>query len=177
MGELVQYENRYYQWVKGDYIGRVETVKDHLDENGLNFVVFESGKRINESLLLEYLIEVPEYQAKIAESATEPLQENFQNTQSLQISQPLQSTSKINDSAVMRLLVAQKNREDEQLEISLPIKIPKREMVQILQSSFGEEIVEDLYQYIIDQLDDSLIKEVVQNKIKKFITEYYESNS
>jgi len=171
MGELVQYENRYYQWVKGDYTGRIETVRDNLDENGLNFVVFESGKRINADLLLEYLIEVPEHQAKIAEeSAIEQPPPSAPVHTAPPVKEVLQSP-------VMRLLMAQKNREAEELEISFSVKVPKKEMIEVLRSSFGEEIYEDLYQYIIDQLDDSSIKEAVKNKTKKFITEYYESNS
>jgi len=173
MGELVQYENRYYQWVKGDYTGRIETVQDNLDENGLNFVVFESGKRINADLLLEYLIEVPEHQAKIAEESA--IEQAPQFTPAPAYTAP--PVKEVLQSPVMRLLMAQKNREAEELEISFSVKVPKKEMIEVLKSSFGDEIYEDLYQYIIDQLDDSSIKEAVKNKTKKFITEYYESNS
>lgn len=178
MGELVQYENRYYQWVKGDYTGRIETVSDNLDENGLNFVVFESGRRINADLLLEYLIEVPEHQVKIAEeSADLNSVEINQPSHSVQPQQPQQPQKISSESPVMRLLMAQKNREAENLEISFSVEVPKKEMIEVLKSSFGDDIYEDLYQYIIDQLDDSSIKEAVKNKTKKFITEYYESNS
>jgi hypothetical protein len=177
MGELVQYENKYYQWVKGDYTGRIETVVDNLDENGLNFVVFESGKRINADLLLEYLMEVPEHQAKIAEeSAIETSQPSILSpVDNLHAAPP--PVKQASNSPVMQLLLNQKNESKNSIEVSLEIKIPKKEMVEVLRNSFGEEIEEDLYQYIHNQLDYSAIKEAVQEKIKKFITEYYESNS
>jgi hypothetical protein len=175
MGELVQYENRYYQWVKGDFIGRVETVKENLDENGLNFLIFESGKRINQDLLLEYMIEVPEYQARIAEESADIKTGNSSNSISQPISQPQPTTSHI--SPVMLLLLNQKSESKNLIEVSLEIKIPKKEMIGVLKNSFGDEIEEDLYQYIHNQLDYSTIKEAVQEKIKKFIQEYYEPKS
>ena len=180
MGELVQYENRYYQWVKGDYIGRVETVKENLDENGLNFLIFESGKRINQDLLLEYMIEIPEYQARIAEESADIKTGNSSNSISQPpISQPQPqpqpTTSHI--SPVMLLLLNQKSESKNSIEVSLEIKIPKKEMIDVLKNSFGDEIEEDLYQYIHNQLDYSTIKEAVQEKIKKFIQEYYEPKS
>jgi len=176
MGELVQYENKYYQWVKGDYIGRVETVKENLDENGLNFVIFESGKRINFDLLLEYLMEVPEHQAKIAEESA--ILENAKQAHPSIIETPVSSSPKSShNSPVMQLLLNQKKEENSTLEVSLDIKIPKKEMVDVLRVSFGDEIEDDLYQYIHNQLDYNFIKEAVQEKIKKFIQEYYEPKS
>lgn len=172
MGELVQYENKYYQWVKGDYTGRIETFDSYLDENNLNFIVFESGKRINADLLLEYLIEVPEYQAKIAEESA--ISELSLNETPAQL-QPV-AKAKAN-SPVMQLLLNQKKEEDQTIEVSLQIKIPKKDMIDVLRVSFGDEIDEDLYQYIHNQLNLSVVKEAIQEKIKKFIQEYYEPES
>lgn len=173
MGELVQYENRYYQWVKGDFTGRVETVKDHIDENGLNFVVFESGKRINESLLLEYLIEVPEYQAKVAEESALPDLPTFQ-----QASAPVAKLKPLpTASPILQLLETQKTQEEEFLQISLNIKVPKKDFIKILRASFGEEVDRDLHEYIASQLDASSIAESIEEETKKFISKYYESNS
>lgn len=173
MGELVQYENKYYQWVKGDYTGRIETVESYLDENSLNFIVFESGKRINADLLLEYLIEVPEHQAKIAEESA-----IIDELPTMAAPNPaIQPTKPISQSPVMQLLLNQKNESRNSIEVSLEIKIPRKEMVDVLKGSFGDEIEEDLYQYIHNQLDYSVIQETVQEKIKKFIQEYYEPKS
>ena len=173
MGELVQYENKYYQWVKGDYTGRIETVDSYLDENDLNFIVFESGKRINADLLLEYLIEVPEHQAKIAEESA-----IIDELPTMVASNPaIQQPKPISHSPIMQLLLNQKNESINSIDVSLEIKIPRKEMVDVLKNSFGDEIEEDLYQYIHNQLDYSVIKETVQEKIKKFIQEYYEPKS
>lgn len=171
MGELVQYENKYYQWVKGDYVGRIETVKGDLDENGLSFVIFESGKRINADLLLEYLIEVPEYQAKVAEEAA------IETITHLNPANKPTVIQVVKHSPVMQLLINQKIVTDETVNITFDIKIPKKDMVSVLRDSFGDEIEDDLYQYIDNQLTQASIKETVQEKIKKFIKEYYESKS
>jgi hypothetical protein len=77
----------------------------------------------------------------------------------------------------MQLLLNQKNESINSIDVSLEIKIPRKEMVDVLKNSFGDEIEEDLYQYIHNQLDYSVIKETVQEKIKKFIQEYYEPKS
>ena len=176
MGELVQYENRYYQWIKGDFTGRVETVKDHIDENGLNFVVFESGKRINESLLLEYMMEVPEYQAKIAEESALPDPLAFQRPSAF--TPPVAKPKPVPiASPVLQLLEAQKTQEEEFLQISLNIKVPKKDFIKILRASFGEEVDRDLHEYIASQLDASSIAESIEEETKKFISKYYESNS
>ncbi len=177
MGELVQYENRYYQWVKGDFTGRVETVKDYVDENGLNFVVFQSGKRINESLLLEYLIEVPEYQAKVAEESA-AVETDFTHTH-----QPAPPPQRIQEkpapptmSPVLQLLQAQKTQDEEELEISVKVKVPKRDFIKILRASFGEEVDRDLYEYIGSQLDFQELADTIEEETKKFISKHYESN-
>jgi hypothetical protein len=178
MGELVQYQNKYYQWVKGDYTGRIETVSDSLDEGGLNFIVFKSGKRINESLILEYMIEVPEHQAIIEDY----VEEEIPNIP-IEIDEPqIVINSPVNvpvskNSPVMQLLLSQKKEDDEIIEMELSVKVPKKEMVEILKSSFGDEIEKDLYEYISKQLDIKTIKDSIEEKIKKFITIHYDTNA
>lgn len=180
MGELVQYQNPYYQWIKGDNTGRVEEITGHLDENGLNFVTFKSGRRINESLLLEYMMEVPEYAAKAAEESAliskgsdlPPVQHKPQGHN---IQQPQQVATK--ESPVIQLLKAQKIVDDVSIKISFEVKVPKKEMISVLKVSFGEEIEDDMHKYLSDQLDDAKIKETLEQEIKKFIKKYYESKS
>lgn len=180
MGELVQYQNPFYQWIKGDNTGRVEEITGNLDENGLSFILFKSGRRINESLLLEYLMEVPEYAAKAAEEsamATKvsdlPPRPTQHQEQYIQHHQTLPSP----ESPVMQLLKAQKNADEISLNISFDVKMPKKEMVNVLKVSFGEEIEEDIYNYLSEQLDEKFVKETLAQEIKKFIKKYYESKS
>lgn len=175
MGELVQYQNSFYQWVKGDNTGRVEEISNNLDENGLNFIVFKSGRRINESLLLEYLMEVPEYAAKAAEESaiinnSSDLHPKSPQRQEQYIHQP----SQIKDGPVMQLLKAQKSVDDISLKISFDVQIPKKEMINVLKVSFGEEIEEDIHKYLFDQLEEKSIKETIEKEIKKFIKKHYE---
>lgn len=176
MGELVQYLNKYYQWVKGDYTGRIETFSEYLDENGLNFIVFKSGKRINESLILEYMIEVPEHQAVIEDYADDPIPDVVVATES--VTDPVVvSAPKVKNSPVMQLLLSQKKEDDEIIDVELSVKVPKKEMVDILKSSFGDEIEGDLYEYIYNQLDIAAIKDSIEDKIKKFIKTHYDTNA
>jgi hypothetical protein len=175
MGELVQYQNPFYQWVKGDNTGRVEEIAGNADENGLNFIVFKSGRRINESLLLEYLMEVPEYAAKVAEesaiingrSQATMQQEQYIQTPSVKAAQQ--------EGPVMQLLKAQKSVDEISLKISFDVKVPKKEMISVLKVSFGDEIETDIQSYISDQLDKNSIEETLTQEIKKFIKKYYES--
>ena len=75
----------------------------------------------------------------------------------------------------MQLLLNQKKKEIEKLEIHLEIKIPKRELIEILRSSYGDEIENDIYQYINNQLDQNYIKEIITENIQQFIKTYYVS--
>lgn len=170
MGELIQYQNVYYQWVKGDYIGRIEEFESFQDENNLNFIVFKSGKRINESLLLEYLIEIPEYQVKIAEESI--LESPIVDIVSKKMDM---NDTKEEKTPIQQLLINQKKKETEKLNIFLDIKVPKKELVEILKSSYGNEIENDIYEYINNQLDQNTIKQIIKNNIEKFIKMYYVS--
>lgn len=175
MGELVQYQNPFYQWIKGDNTGRVEEVSGNLDENGLNFIVFKSGRRINESLLLEYLMEVPEYAAKAAEESA-IVSRGKDLVQAPTAQQPIEKIT-VKESPIMQLLRAQKSIDEISLKISFEVKMPKKEMVDVLKVSFGEEVEEDIYKYISDQLDEKSIKETLEREIKKYIKKYYEPKS
>lgn len=171
MGELIQYKNMYYQWVKGDYTGRIEEFESFQDENNLNFIVFKSGKRINESLLLEYLIEIPEYQVKIAEESV------FESLTPNTVSKKIDTNNIVKEekTPVQHLLISQKKKETEKLNICLDIKIPKKELIEILRSSYGDEIENDIYEYINNQLDQNDIRQIIKKNIEKFIKTYYVS--
>lgn len=178
MGELVQYQNPFYQWIKGDNTGRVEEISGNLDENGLSFIVFKSGRRINESLLLEYLMEVPEYAAKAAEEsavASISTPQQLQQIPQTQVQVQVQVQAPAKEGPVMQLLRAQKSEDQISLKIAFDVKMPKKEMVNVLRVSFGEDIEDDLQKYVSDQLDDKAIKEILEQEIKKFIKKHYES--
>jgi len=154
------------QWIKGDKIGNVETVKGSDSE----WTLFESGARISSSLINEFMIPI---------GSNDPILDfdsavsNVTNTSRKREQQNL-SKPHIEKNPVRMLFDKQKNADEVTLSLSLNITVPKKEIFNIISVSFEEEeVIKELRSFIEDQIKEDLVKESIKNSIHSLIEERY----
>jgi hypothetical protein len=154
------------QWIKGDKIGNVETVKGSDSE----WTLFESGARISSSLINEFMIPIGsndpvlDFDSAISTVETSPRKREQQILPKLPVER----------SPVRMLFDKQKNADEVTLSLSLNITVPKKEIFNIISVSFEEEeVIKELRSFIEDQIKEDLVKESIKNSIHSLIEERY----
>ena len=158
-------EPKKLQWIKGDKIGNVETVKK-VDGD---FTVFVGGGKIFTNVLEEFL-----------QPIDDDLANELMKTQSLptqvqtSVPPPKEQPAKVETSALRTLLDKQKKLDKVPMGISFSVNIPKKKIIDVLESTFDpEELHKELENFIEDQLDNEVILNTVKDSIKILIQEKY----
>jgi hypothetical protein len=148
------------QWIKGDKFGDVETV-DKVDGE---FTLFTGGGKIYTNLIPEFLTEVTD--DTVMDLSTPPPK--------IAPPSPEKQTNKVETSALRTLLDKQKKLDKVPMGISFSVNIPKKKIVDVLESTFDpEELHKELEGFIEDQLDTEVILNTVKDSIKILIQEKY----
>ena len=122
----------FYEWVKGDHVGIIEKIASEVNENGIDWINFESGRRINKNFFEEFLL-----LSETGLSSIDPIP-----TQS-SIPQPL---------AEVKPKVEKKTEES---PISLLLKSQKKKIV-IMHDSFGDDLITEIYKMNLNKLEETL---------------------
>jgi hypothetical protein len=153
-------EGKKLQWIKGDKTGKVETVKN-IDGDG--WLIFESGSRISTELVGEFMMDASEGALEIDDLSTRTPQHN-------QHERTTHVKPKVVESPLMSLLKKMSKTQSTPLEVTIKVEVPSTAMYSVLIDSFDEEEVhKEITTYILDQVDDQLIKESVQTSIDGII--------
>lgn len=151
------------QWIKGDKIGNVETVETEDGE----WTLFESGGRINSSLINEFMIPVGEDELDF-----DPPTPALQKAASMYKERVKPEPKQI--SPIRTLLDKQKKLNKHKISVSLPINIISSEMYDLLSNSFGEdEVTQELLSFIEDQIKTENVIELIQESIQSLIQSKY----
>lgn len=171
-------ENINYQWIKGDNIGIIEKFKE--SSNG--FIIFESGRRINENLLYEFLIEVNDEIDTLDINNIPKVKTAFDIETEAGLKFEKNINNKKNQSGVkniksenpIRILLEKQSKNNSvKVEIEFDINIPKKEVIKLLQESFNDNVEEELISFIKDKLNKDEIINKVYTQIEKTIKSYY----
>ena len=155
-------EPKHLQWIKGDKIGNVETV-EKIDGD---FTVFTGGGKIFTNVLEEFLQPIDDNLAGELIKTQDP-KDTIKN------STPTPKT-KVEGSALRILLNKQKKLDKVPMGISFSVNIPKKKIIDVLESTFDpEELHIELENFIEDQLDTEIILNTVKDSIKILIQEKY----
>ena len=149
------------QWIKGDKIGNVETVKGTSNE----WTLFESGTRISSSLINEFMIPIGSY---------DPVLDFDSATSEVPSVQRKRESSPQQKSPIRILFDKQKNADEVSLTLSLQITVPKKDVFDIMSVSFEEdEVIKELRSFIEDQIRDERVKEAIKDSVYSLIEERY----
>lgn len=174
-------KEKYYQWLKGDNAGMIETWETgSIDFDGeIKFVVFKSGRQVNQSLLSEYLVEIPSVREPAVDSDFMSINSSPRPAKPLlrESNPPLQkvkATTTESNPVFSILEKSIKTKMNQTLKITL--NLPPRDLIKVVASSFDDgqtsvldylvsQIpIEDLQKQIKEQLKQTLFTEKTRKK-------------
>jgi hypothetical protein len=140
----------FYEWVKGDHIGIIEKIASEVNENGIDWINFESGRRINKNFFEEFLL-----LSETGLSSIDPIP-----TQS-SIPQPLAEVKpkvekKTEESPISLLLKSQKKKIKETIKLEFELELPSPEILVIMHDSFGDDLITEIYKMNLNKLEETL---------------------
>ena len=144
------------QWIKGDKFGDVETV----DKEEGEFTLFQGGGKIFTNLIPEFLTENIDTEMNVLEAPTKTKETPIKK--------------EVETSPLRILLDKQKKLDKVPMGISFSINIPKKNVIEVLESTFDpEELHEELEKFIEDQLDIETVLSTIKDSVKILIQEKY----
>ena len=165
---------KHWQWIKGDETGSVVTIKDEDGE----WINFTQGGRLAQALKAEYIQELDSDIAgefvKTTNSVVDPL-----NQSSALISQIAETTSAVPAlettlSPIRVLFNKQKKNNKVKLLLEFPVNIPVKGVYDLMSTSFDkDEVDEQLFSFVVDQLSQDEITDCLLDSIKSLIESKY----
>lgn len=159
-----------FTWLKGDNAGDTERYSRIAETPDAKFVVFQSGNRMNISLLDEFMTTFPKTSPVInlnstaAQEISRPVQSPVVQTSVQSISYS-ESPSANSDSPIFKLLEKQKKNMVD-VNIKLKINLPSKDLYNVLIESF-EGAESEVIDYIINGIEIDEIKKSLSESIKK----------
>lgn len=167
-----------FQYIKGEKFGtsvRVAHVKD-------NYVYFTDDTRISVSVFDEYLVEEEfvendfTFENLKAPGMSDILSQNLENPSVKNLSTNItisdkssQEKKSMNENiSPVGLILNKQNPEETKFQINIKVKVPDKNLMGVLLTSFGEEeTINELYNYVFSQIDFTELKEELQIAIQK----------
>lgn len=143
------------QWIKGDFFGNIEVFENSIEEDGLTFYVFESGKRCSMTIFYDYMT------LNIDSIATNV----FNN-------QVVQQTTK-SENPISPLVRDQLKQNSSKIILTLEIPVIKKDLFDILSITYKD---------MFDILIDNILKEYVsidglKKQLESKLKIYYSSKT
>ena len=165
--KLEKQQATFLQWIKGENAGVVEEVISHSTEDDICWIIFKSGRRINQDLTYEYMIDVPSYEAEAYINQTE-------NTETLQ------EVSKISKQIVKNSNDTNQNKQQNPVVellklqnvklVNVKFKPPKKSLIKLLVSSFGIDATQNaLIELAHIELTEAATQDELTAQIKEII--------
>jgi len=161
----------YWQWIKGELIGNVVTVKDTND----SYINFNEGGRLAIGLRDEFLQPLDD------DVAGEFIGPNTPGPDPLGVSSNLVVIDSLNTEAILKtkspiriLFDKQKNNNKVKLVLEFPVNIPPKGMYDLMSASFDtSEVKAELESFILDQLSKDNITECLNQSVVSLIENKY----
>ena len=157
-------EKEKLQWIKGDKIGSVETINTTEGD----WTVFDSGGRISTNLIKEFLQPVIGTPLDFSNTPTQPptIKKGKNKTK---------ASKSATSSPIRTLFDKQKKNDKIKLNLTFPIEVPKKDIYEIISSSFDSvEVNSELESFIQEQISQDFIKDSLIQSIKELIKTRYD---
>lgn len=158
-------KEKYYQWIKGDYTGEIETwTNDTVDDDGsgMVFFIFNSGRQINYNLLQEFMVEIPHPSQPAIETDMMFTQVQKTVAQPKAIAKPAIKAIPVNP--IFSILEKSKKTEIQQ-NLKIELNLPPRDLIKVVASSFddGQDSVID---YLVSQISVEDLQKQIKDQLK-----------
>lgn len=160
-----------YQWIKGDNSGTIEQFKEASD----GFITFESGRRINAELLNEYMMQVhADADILDMEMPKVKTKKDIEAETGLYFEDNKQAVEKPEpENPIIKLLEKQSKNNKIKISIEFDVNVPKKEVVELLQDSFEEDVMQEVVQFSKNKLNKKEIIDKVYSQLEEHIKMYY----
>ena len=164
-----KYKDKSFQWTKGEHIGTVEKLVDAVNEEGIIFLTFNSGRRMNLSFLSEFM-DISN-NPNLTNDITTTLGKGNPVPQK-QIDQPKQSNiitpvqAQLSEDPVTMIL-NQQTPNMVNIELNLKLNIPTKDLYNVLSASFPNSD-EAIINWITNNIDIADIKKGIEEMIQDY---------
>ena len=174
----VELKNSDFQWIKGEQTGMIEKYAGLDETNGMKFLNFQGGGRINLEILREFMdifpstpvqfdeLNIPKSNSSAPPQPASPAKKGSVN--SVDYGKTVQVG--VEESPIYKLLKKQKPNWVN-VNISLKLNLPTKSLYNVLISSF-EDAETEIANYVTEGVDIEDIKEAIAESIR---TSFYEA--
>lgn len=159
------FKDHDFQWIKGENLMETESFGNVVDSGGEFFINFKSGRRINYSILEEYLTWYPSPQKKEVVNTQQNVQQKQTEITSVKFMDSKNQESRSSDSPIYNLLARQKKK-DVEIGINIKVPLPSKDLFNVLVSSF-DDAENEIIQFIIDSIDLEEIRKTLSRSIRE----------
>ena len=156
-----------FQWAKGENQGKLEIYETNDEE----FMVFESGRRCNQSLIGDFIMEINSDLDILP--FDDPLAKP-RKPQTTKVVKPGKTAAKVIKetlkSPLIPLLDKTKKRKTK-LNLRLDISLPSKAFLNVMEENFEEDIIEVLSEYVVNDIENP--KKYLEDAVKRSISEWY----
>jgi hypothetical protein len=159
-----------YQWIKGDNTGTIEQLVNSVD----GFMTFVSGRRINAELLHEFMIQVSS-ETDILDIGAPKVQtrEELESMTGLKYEGSKSTSAAEPENPIIKLLEKQSKNNKIKITLEFDVNVPKKEVVELLQDSFEENVMDEVVKYSKNKLNKKDIIDKVYSQLEEHIKIYY----
>lgn len=150
-----------YQWLKTDRQGSLCRYSDIVESEGVIFVNFQDGSRINYTLMSEMMI------ALDSENDALDLSANSASPAPSSVNSAKVRTSAVVKENPIHSLLNKQKPNMVGIDISLDLNMPPKELYKVLASSF-ENADSEITEFIVADINIEMIREAVKNAIQKY---------
>ena len=158
-----------YQWIKGDNVGDLE----NLSESDGKFLVFESGKKCNKNLVGEFVIEIT-YDSQILSLGAQEIKSKPTKVSPSILEKTNKPKPKKDTSNPIIPVLEKAKTKSIKLNIRIPMDLPSKEFISVLDDSFDDDVLNILSEYIISNIDNH--REFLKDHSLKAIKDWYKKN-
>jgi hypothetical protein len=168
--ENITQEPQVFQWIKGDYEGRLVNVIDTFVEDNIEWLIFQDGSQCNSSLIGEWIAPVPAgsnpplpVTSGIPQPAPQKTAEKVL-AQPQPKPQPVAQTTPATGHPIHNLLSMSKKK-PVKLEITIGVDMPSEDLLKVMIGEFpdGADIIGD---YLVSTIDQENMMSQIKNLLK-----------
>ena len=171
-------KNSDFQWIKGEQAGMIEKYAGIEETNGMKFLNFQGGGRVNLEILREFMdifpstpVQFEELNVPKSNSPVPPQPSSLSKKGSVNsVDYGKNAQVGVEESPIYKLLKKQKPNWVN-VNISLKLNLPTKSLYNVLISSF-EDAETEIASYVTEGVDIEDIKEAIAESIR---TSFYEA--
>lgn len=154
-----------YEWIKGENFGTEEVVRlPSVQDGSMILIEFVSGRRCNKQIAREYLSLI----GTAADLGIVNPEEFAESLATKQNNNKVHVSGLVTNNLYKDILDKIKSYEDQTLDFSINISLPKKQALNILIDAYGDELSSELATYISNKITND-VKDQIELKVDEWI--------